>query len=77
MIISNTEQDKFTHLKNTTKWGRLMAQPVKRPTLAQVTVSHFVEFERRVGLYADSSEPAWDSLSPSPTCTLFLSLTSK
>ena len=42
MIISNTEQDKFTHLKNTTKWGRLVAQPVKRPTLAQVTVSHFV-----------------------------------
>ena len=42
-----------------------MAQSVKRPTLAfgsghDLTVC---EFEHRVGLCAESMDPAWDSLS--------------
>ena len=32
---------------------------------AQVVISRFVSFELCVGLWADSVEPAWDSLSPS------------
>ena len=37
-----------------------------------------LEIEVRIGLYADSMEPAWDSLAlsvcPSPACALSLSL---
>ena len=57
-----------------------MAQPVKCPTLDfgsghDLTVR---EFESHVRLWADSAEPAWDSLSPSlaapPVLSLALSL---
>ena len=46
-------------------WGLRVAQSVKRLTLDlgsghDLTVR---EFEPRVGLCADSAEPAWDSLS--------------
>ena len=34
-----------------------MVQSVKRPTSAQVMISQSVQFEPRVGLCADSSEP--------------------
>ena len=42
-----------------------MTQLVKHPTLAQVMISWFVEFEPHVPLCADSLEPALDSVSPS------------
>ena len=53
-----------------------MTQSVKRPTLDfgsghDLTVS---EFEPRIRLCADNVEPAWDSLSPSLSSTLLLSL---
>ena len=40
-----------------------MAQSVKCPTSAQVMITPCVKFEPRVGLCADSLEPALDSLS--------------
>ena len=67
--------------------GVWVAQLVKRPTLDfgsgyNLTVC---ELEPRIGLCADSTEPAWNSLSPSfsaPSlcacmCTLSLSLSHK
>ena len=42
-----------------------VAQSVKRLTAAQVVNSQVHEFERRIGLCADSAEPASDSVSPS------------
>ena len=47
-----------------------MAQSVKHLTLAHLTLDlgpdlPVRDFEPRVGLCADSAEPAWDSLSPS------------
>ena len=50
--------------------------------LAQVMISFMVcEFEPRIGLCADSAEPAWDSLSlslcPSPASALSVSLKNK
>ena len=38
-------------------WGAWVGPSVERPTWAQVTISRCVEFEPRVGLWADSSEP--------------------
>ena len=46
-------------------WGAWVAQSVKCPTLA-VSLGHDLmvcEFETHLGLYADSAETAWDSLS--------------
>ena len=61
-----------------------MAQSVKRPTLAQVVVLRFCEFESRVGLCAENSEPGAYfrfcvslSLCPSPACALSLSVSQK
>ena len=56
--------------------GRLSGQSVKHPTLGfssghDLTV---VEFEPRIGLCAGGAEPAWDSLSPSPSAPPPLSL---
>ena len=52
--------------KRTHVGGRLGAS-VKRPTLDFSSGRDLAvrEFEPRVGLLADSAEPAWDSLSPS------------
>ena len=47
-------------------WGHPGAQPGKRPIL-HLGSGHDLngrEIEARVGLRADSAEPAWDSLSP-------------
>ena len=60
-----------------------VAQLVKGPTSAQVTMSQFVGLSRKLGsvLAAQSLEPASDSVSPSlsvpPLLTLFLSLKNK
>ena len=45
-----------------------MAQLVKHLTLGFSSGGDLVvrEFEPHIGLCADSAEPAWDSLSPSP-----------
>ena len=43
-----------------------MAQWVKHLTSAQVMISRVHEFQLRVGLTAQSLEPALDSVSPSP-----------
>ena len=47
--------------------GAWAAQSAKRPTLGFVSGHDLTVrgFEPRVGLCADSVEPAWDSLSPS------------
>ena len=47
-----------------------MAQGVKRPTSAQVTISRFVGSSPALGsvLTAQSLEPASDSVSPPPLC---------
>ena len=57
-----------------------MAQSVECPTL-DLSSGHDLsvcEFEPCVGLYADTTEPAWDSVSPSLSAlfplVLFLSL---
>ena len=62
-------------------WGAWVAQSVKRPTSAQVTILRVREFEPRVGLCADSSDPGACfgfcvslSLCPSPARALSLSL---
>ena len=51
-----------------------MAQSVKHPTLGFGSGHDLMvcEFEPRTGLYTDSSEPAWDSLSPSLSLSLSL-----
>ena len=36
---------------------------VRLSVSAQAMISRFCEFEPHIGLYADSAEPAWDSLS--------------
>ena len=48
-------------------WGSRVAQFVKQPTLAQVTISQFMGLspESGSGLTAHSLEPALDSVSPS------------
>ena len=58
---------------------------LNRPTLVKRPTLHFGSghdltvrgFEPRIGLCADSSEPAWDSVSlspcPSPACSISLS----
>ena len=68
--------------KRNKPWGVWVAQSakLKRPTLAQVTISQFVSSRPALGsvLTAQSLEPAWDSVSfslcPSP---LVLSLSLK
>ena len=74
MILSVTcDVGRGTDLKQNlcikyTKWlGRLVAQSVKPPILGfssghDLTVR---ESEPHIGLHSDSTEPAWDSLSPS------------
>ena len=63
--------------------GTWVAQLVKGPTSAQVTMSQFVGLSRKLGsvLTAQSLEPASDSVSPSlsapPLFTLCLSLKNK
>ena len=63
--------------------GAWVAESVKRPTLAQVTISCFVGSSPKLGsvLTAQSREPALDSVSPSlsapPLLTLCLSLSQK
>ena len=64
-------------------WGPRVAQLVERPTpdLASGYDLTVCEIKPRVGLPADSTEPAWDSLSPSlsapPLLVLSLSLKNK
>ena len=57
--------------------GSWVGQLVKQPTLAQVMILWFNEFESRIGLCADSSEPAcfrvWVSLSLCLSLSLSLS----
>ena len=62
-------------LKITFSWGNWMAQSVKRLTLDLSSGHDLVvhEFKPHVGLWADSAEPAWDSLSPSLPCWCSLS----
>ena len=53
------------HIKNDV-WGAWVAQPAKHPTL-DFSSGHDItvcEFEPHVGLCANSTEPAWGSLSP-------------
>ena len=66
-------------LRNVDCRGTWVAQLVKRLTLGfgsghNLTVR---EFKPCVGLCADSSEPAWDSLSPLLSARLSLSLSQK
>ena len=64
-------------------WGTWVAQSVKRPTSAQVTISRSVGSSPASGsgLMAQSLEPASDSVSPSlsdpPPFMLCLSLSQK
>ena len=44
--------------------GWLSQLSVQLLVSSQVMISQFCEFKPRVGLCADSAEPAWDSLSP-------------
>ena len=44
-------------IKNFKGWGAWVAQPVKRLTSTQVTISPSVSSSPRVGLWADGSEP--------------------
>ena len=58
-------------------WGAWVAQMVKGPSLDfhaghDLTVP---EFEPRVGLCMDSTEPAWDPLAPSLSLSALLPLT--
>ena len=56
--------------------GAWVAQLVERPTLG-FSLGHDLMvrgFKPRVGLHADSMEPAWDSLSPSLSLPLFCSV---
>ena len=48
-------------------WGAWVAQQVKCPTLGLSSGHDLMvcEFELHVGLCTDSTEPAWDSVSPS------------
>ena len=63
--------------------GTWVAQSVKHLTLGFCSGHDLMvhEFKPRIGLCADSAEPAWDSLSPSLSlplpCTLSLSLSQK
>ena len=53
-----------------------MAQSVKRPTLDRGSGHDYavLEFQPWIGFCPDSEEPAWDSLSPSPSARPLLSL---
>ena len=71
----------FSLSKINKHWGAWVAQLVKRPTSAQVMISHF---EPRIRLCADSSEPGACfrfcvslALCPSPARTLSLSKINK
>ena len=59
--------------KGSHRGGAWIAQSVKHPTAARVMISQFVGLSPRLGLCADSAEPAWDSLSPSFSVSLSLS----
>ena len=60
------------HIKKCTSWGAWVAQWVKCPTSAQVTVSQSVSSSPASGsgLMAQSLEPASDSVSPSLSARL-------
>ena len=54
-------------VRNADSWGAWVAQPVKRPTSAQVMISRSVSSSPTLGsiLTAQSLEPVSDSVSPS------------
>ena len=56
--------------------GVWVVQSVKRPTLAQVMISHLVDSSPTLGsvLTAQSLEPASDAVSPSLSAPLLLAL---
>ena len=60
-------------------WGAWVAQLVKRPALGFSSGGDRAtcEFEPHSGLFADSPEPAWDSLSPSLSASPPLSVSFK
>ena len=77
----STREDCISNIKERGAWA---AQWVKRPTSEQVMISVVREFEPRVGLLADGSEPGACfgfcvslSLCPSPARALSLSVTQK
>ena len=57
-------------------WGTWVAQSVKLPTLDFGSGGDLMvcEIEPCVGLCDDSVQPAWDSLSPSPSAPPLLAL---
>ena len=69
----------MVHLKFLLAWGAWAAQLVKHPP-PDFSSGHGLTVhgcEPRVGLYSDSMEPAWDSLSPSLSPSLPCSLSLK
>ena len=72
-------QNKETHILR----GAWAPQPVKHLTLDLGSDHDLMvhEFKPLIGLCADGTEPAWDSVSPSlcpaPTCVHYLSLSQK
>ena len=69
-MLTNASESKNSfssncYLQRYHSWGPWVAQLVKHPTLDFGSGHHptVCEFETHVGLHADSTEPAWDSLS--------------
>ena len=76
------EGNQNIRLLKTENRGAWVAQSVERRTSAQVMISTAREFEPRIGLWADSSEPGaglgfWVSLSSCPSPSHALSLSQK
>ena len=63
--------------RNKSVLGRLGAQSVKCPTLGFGSGHDLIvrEFKPHVRLHADGAEPVWDSLSPFPSASLWLTCT--
>ena len=82
-MVCSLNLDKVVHVRIAKSRGACVAQLVKRPTSAQVTISRFVGSSPALGsgLMAQSLEPASDSVSPSlsapPPFMLFLCLKNK
>ena len=58
----------FLALRIEESWGAWVAQSLKRPTSAQVTISWFMGSSTPPSGFAQTAqslEPAWDSVSPS------------
>ena len=71
-----TDRGPVFTLKKRTFWGSWVAESVTHPAV-DFSAWHDLmvcEFEPPVGLCADSTEPAWDSLSAPPPLVPFLSL---